>query len=1093
MIESLGPTAFLQRFEELWAPRLRGRSLVGEAFMDRDPTQQPLMALRALGRVYLRSHQPYNELARRPASLLVAMTWLGAERYDVGGFWPRLWEEVGRSPGAEEQGLWGGAYLEALRSQGLPVFDVGQIYVGNVLMHAGLPTSELEDFFRLLERARQCAGSDPAAVTRWVREQVMRGTGQLSKAAGRFLVDGEEVAEDLVHRSLDLLEQLDRDEEPAVALGDRFVTAARQRHVDDRRRVVPQPRHGSTATGQSDRPALRLDTSTGQLAVELPFVPDAAPNFSWQIIADGRADVLRPRTSRGGARTGAVAARWDVPRPVTSLAVSARGLAALRIPVVDPGAPVLLFGSEGHQISAGASLPRDDVWVLRPSSLSTSQGSARCVAELDAPAGWSGWLLELLDVSQASEVAWGSQRVAVRGLHRARVVTETPVVGVFSHGLPVLPRRPTVELPQGGRPEDWTITVVDAETKKLYSVARGPGDLFPEVRGPVMGRFDIVVRGPLARGRQVRVAIAESLSVDYSPACRIIRPDGLSTATASLSSTGGGGLAMPAVIQFGPADQALSTTASAGGDSLDLEIKPPAMSACLVRGSTAGPYLYGPVDALTEELGDAELLLRLPDEAPRRLALVVGRGTPHRQALEATRHQSGPLRFPLARAADAAQRLGAGEMVFEGVGDPVTLLRFRPRRLAEAVVLGRRGLRVVGAAAATAGLEAIVWAVYAPWLGCRVASVDGEGELDVPEDFQGQGPLAVLIRVVDDWNPQPPPVSPMGLDVLHVDLATAPTTSALTRWLAQAAPSLRQHDVLQLVAVLAMLSALGEEGGRLFPAWVVQHVVDVLAGAGHQLFEALRQVVPDVEVQARLLVHSGLASRAFGEWTDGAIVTRLSSPLLGALSVSRRALVEEKCRSAVADSLGDAFIAVARGSADPAAAAGRFDSSVERLATSDHWDAVRRLANLVPQRFLDVDARASAALDLCERRGAPRLLATTRSAQRLVLSARWALKQSGLRDAVDAIDARRERERTDGWLSLSAMSLALALLARFAASGYDGGIVDALRAGTPHWRAVVDVAPGLVARDLALAQAFVLRQEATGSPAYPVHVTRGTW
>lgn len=1089
MTESLGPVAFLQRFEEVWAPQLRGRSLVGEAFMDNDPTQQPLMALRAFGRVYARSHQPYSELARRPAALLVAMTWLGAEKYDAGGYWPRLWEEVGRPPAVEEQRHWGSAYLDALRSQGLPLFDVGQTYVGNVLMHAGLPTSELDDFFALLERARRSVGEDPAAVVRWIREEVDRGRARISKAAGRFLVDGQEVAEDLVHRCHELLGRVVRGETTDVPLGARFLAAAQQHHADSRRHPVPQPRREGVVR-DSTAAALRLDITTGQITVDLPFVPDASPGFTWQIVADGHAEVLRPRTSWGSSRVGAVAASWDVPRPVTAVAVSSRDLPPFRVPVVDPQAPVLLFNQQGNRVAPDASLPKDDLWVLRPSSQPLTGGTTRLVAAMDAPAGWSGWSLELLDLGETSTVAWGRQTFRVRGLSRARVVTGEPIVGVSSSGLPVQSTRPTVELPQGSRPEDWTITVVDAVTQKVVSVPRDPDDLFPEVHGPVVGRFDITVRGPLGRGRQAAVAVAESLAVAYAPACRSIRSDGLNAATAHLTTAAGGHLDLPGTLRFGPAEQSLSTTVSAGTESLDLEVTPPAMSVCLVRDGVAGPYVYGPLDALTEELGDAELLLRLPDEAPRHVALVIGRGTPSRQVLEATRHQSGPLRLPLARAADTARRLGAGDMVFEGVEEPSVLLRFRPRRLAEAVMLGGRGLRLVGGSAAA--VEAVLWAVYAPWLGCRVAAVDGGGEFDVPDDFNGQGPLAVIVRVVDDWNPQPPPASPTGFDVLHVDLPTAPSVSSVTRWLAQAVPSLRAHDVQQLVDVLVMASAVGDERERLFPSWIVDHVVDVLASAGGGVSAAIRRVAPDVEVQARLLVDSGLASRSLGGWTEEGAAAQMSTPLLGALSVDSRVLDDDRCREVITEALGDAFVAVARGGTDPAASAGRFDSSVERLAESDQWDAVRHAANLVPQRFLDADARASAALDLCERRRAPDLQATTRSAQRLVMGARWALKQSGLRGAVDAIDARRESGRCDGWLSLSALSLAFALLARFSAAGHDGDIAGTLRSAAPHWRALVAVAPGMVARDLALAQALVLG-DATTDTTRTTHDSRRTW
>ena len=109
-------------------------------------------------------------LRRWPAVQVLATAGVAAEHYAKGTFWPKLIDILKIEPNQNFQKFWGEAFLENLEELDLPTFehveDTGSKYVGRILLHSGMPTYCLQDFFKILSRKRS-SGLTPEAFVSW--------------------------------------------------------------------------------------------------------------------------------------------------------------------------------------------------------------------------------------------------------------------------------------------------------------------------------------------------------------------------------------------------------------------------------------------------------------------------------------------------------------------------------------------------------------------------------------------------------------------------------------------------------------------------------------------------------------------------------------------------------------------------------------------------------------------------------------------------------------------------------------------------------------------------------------------------------------
>ena len=194
-----------------WERRLGPVSLVAEDLAKAEHAGQ---VLQILGRKY-REAQPLHRnwlLRRWPAVQVMSTVSVAAQYYSHGTFWSKLTGILGIDSGQSFQQEWGTAFLDNLRALGLPDFhdieDPGARFVGPILMHSGVPTYCLGDYFRLIDERRT---KDPALTpddfVAWAASKAAEGKlFNVDKPVERFLRYGGDFAIDVSDRVFELLD-----------------------------------------------------------------------------------------------------------------------------------------------------------------------------------------------------------------------------------------------------------------------------------------------------------------------------------------------------------------------------------------------------------------------------------------------------------------------------------------------------------------------------------------------------------------------------------------------------------------------------------------------------------------------------------------------------------------------------------------------------------------------------------------------------------------------------------------------------------------------------------------------------------------------
>src|SRR4051794_4372923 len=114
----MGRTAIqiLDDMEQEWAPRLRAVSLTAELQV---PEKRVRLATKCLGMLYGgRPHRMNNY----PATMVVALSGVGALEYDAGTYWSSVWELAGIRADQTTATEWGQLFLRGLDRFRCPIF-----------------------------------------------------------------------------------------------------------------------------------------------------------------------------------------------------------------------------------------------------------------------------------------------------------------------------------------------------------------------------------------------------------------------------------------------------------------------------------------------------------------------------------------------------------------------------------------------------------------------------------------------------------------------------------------------------------------------------------------------------------------------------------------------------------------------------------------------------------------------------------------------------------------------------------------------------------------------------------------------------------
>lgn len=1095
------PQVMLMIWEPRWLHRLSMVSLAAEAEISASECAQIAEELGALYREHKRVGSGVTECLRKwPACLVASMTGVAISSFAHGAFWPAFWEAAKYPGTGADEAIWGDAFKHSLERLGLPVFpNLPLRHVGQILMHAGIPAYCLDDFFRLLlERSRQDPGLDADSFLAWATE-TGRGLrlSELDKPAQRFLLSGGEYAHDIVDRTLDLLDRLAHPEPDfdAVQLPDYMVEKAKSALAVGSLDVSRGSRSVASARRQA-QPRIALDPYGQGVHVVLPAVGETPDGIArWRITADGETATVQSRAAWVGAAETTPETVFPLARPVRSVAVSLseREDLAAELAVYDAADPVLFFGDDGRRLSGAISLPRSQVWIMHPADRELEiTGEIGHIAEPAVPFGWDGWRLRRLSLEGVRSIGLqrGNRSHSVELQARLSLRLGEPVRGASTpFGSPVYPVPPQLELPgTDGAEITWHVEIrrVAGATSLVSRVVKADdeSDIWAGVPRPVLGAFEVTVRGPLGRGLRRTVFVAEGLSVTYSPPVRLLTEIGLASGKATLTA-GIGAVVHPSTLPFGPDERIHSVEYRTADESEPIVITPP-HAAVMCAGAGVTTWTTSVLHLVSEEFEDAgKLLVRIPGQ-DRSSRLEVAARVPGQpvQTIPASGQQSaGLVGFDLSRAADTVAKVGRAELAVGLDGQFMPIARVRPRRLATGVELVGNKL-VLHNAAIVGGLTAGVYLAYAPWRPPAELEVAPDGMVALPDELCDAGPLRVLLRVDDPWVVSRWPMWP-ATDACAYTCATGgvpvsaedPEEEGLSRFVAGAGelPKLANH-LGWLWRLVVLAPELVRAGARADLAAACK------AGLRRHKRAALLAVA-DEELSKNDVVHAliatGLAAAALEEATPTTsrtwVLERLWSgwPAVAALATGDLSEDDAIAETAMVQ-CGDILAEILAGHDDPHALVGRFGPESEQLARlpPEQLDMIWQAAAVVPKALLDADTRVTAARQMFDARHKPLTRAITNDAKKLASAAERIVKASWHLHLADAIAARRPPDGKSGWYALPAMSIAMALIARLAARG-NGNCETFERSYRGKWASLALEAPDLVAIDLVLAEALV--------------------
>lgn len=1028
---------------------------------------------------------------RYPAVHVLSTAGVAADHYERGTFWPKLTAIMGVTPDPEFQRDWGEAFLENLARLGLPTFekegDAGSKYVGRILLHSGMPTYCLGDFFRTLSWKRSVTpGLTPEEFVSWAAAKAAGlGFANVDMPVQRFVRYGDEFAVDVADRSFELLDAV-ASGAPAedALLPQRFWSAAQQLH-DQQSVGYLSHDEGLIRTRADFRPRLVLDPYGQGLLLRLPPVGDAPDGRAvWIVALDDETQRVATESLWPGSSEPAPQTDVAVTKPVRSASVALAGREDLQLPVavLDDKDPLLAFGENCEQIPHGLPLPSGKVWLLFPGDADSLRvvGSHQITAENPLPPCWNGFTLVQVDLREAASVSVAGSTRTIRKLDAARIDMPTPVRGIrTTSGLPVVAELPRIDIPSNMANADWDITLHnnsgDVVARHRVTGAEDPAKLWSDVPRPLAGTFTVRVRGPWGRGATSTFNVVEGLAVTSNPGWRRFAGRGLQPCSTTIRAADGVQLSNNH-IEFGERDREQRVRVGIRGDYRSLIVAPPHMTVAYQGAGTAIAPSVRPLPLIREEIREwpGELVLDIGAAAEPTLHVLVSSRVV--QTVPARSGRVGVYRFNLAEIVDTLGQYPHAVLALSDDGELV-VASVRPRTLFTEISLNGDHLEFADCAN-TEGLNAYLFAARAPWRQPACVPIV-DSRVVLPDWMINAGPVRVMARIDDPWVPLPIPDWP---EVGKSRLVEAdgwvsdgdPEEIAISAFLAgDTSQSVEVIDFVRLWTARALLPALGL-GARI--AEISEAIDTEIYGNPVEALLALSDSEAPSDAIPALMVRSGLAwANLVDVHDDSAPMWTMRGALPAALlSAADSCWSDEEIDGAISV-CGDAVNGLLDGN-DPYASAGRIDESADLL---DQNPALReqfiRAARLVPQGLLSQDSRVLAAMDLVAARRDTRLDWLMRNAHNVLREGERLLRMIGDAATQDAFDARRHPTRTGGWHVIPAVSMALALAARHAARGNADAVRWLLREQRA-WTDLAAVLPQLVTIDLIIAELVVGRR-----------------
>jgi hypothetical protein len=1079
---------FLDSCERQWRARAELVSLAAET-LDEIAIERREEALAEIGERFARlwpGMAAQNLLRRWPAVQVLATAGVAAEHYARGTFWPKLARILNVNNTAQFQTAWGEAFLDNLQKLGLPTFDndddTGSRYVGKILLHCGMPTYCLADFFKILSRKRS-SGLSPEAFVSWAASAAAESAlFDIDKPVRRFLRFGGEFAIDVADRSYEVLDVVRAGGASDDGLLPKRFWSEAEKFIEGGNDPGPSPGPGGPS---NVRPRLVLDPFGQGLILRLPPVGDAPDGRAvWVVSFDG--DIQRVTTESLWPGSTEPAPQTDVAitKPVRTASVALAGREHLQLPmmVIDDRAPLLAFGEDGEFIPPTVPMPAARTWLLFPGDPDALQatGSINVVTESPLPPGWSGFCLVQVDLSDTTEVSLDGASRSVRKFEAARIEVGNPVHGVrTTSGLPVFAELPHVVLPAGMAAADWDVALHDGEGavvshKKVTGTDNADG-IWDDVPRPLVGTYAIRVRGPWGRGAARSLAIVEGLAITFTPNWRRFITGGLQPCVARVRVSDDVRLSA-AELDFAERDREHTLRVSSHSNSLSLVVSPPHMTVAYQSVRSSISPSVRPLSLTREDVIDSPGELVLDVGAAAEPVLHVIARSQSAQTVASRLGRAGVYRFDLAQIADTLRDQPQVTLALNADGE-LAIATVRPQALFRGIQLDGGELRF-GDCVDIDGLTAYVFALRAPWRQPTPIPIK-EGHAQLPGWLAEAGPLGVVARIEDPWIPLPPPgwLQAGGSTLVEAEgwvIDEDDEEQALSRFLAGFTPLPTElRDLTRLWTARALLPRLGL-GPRINQ--VANDIDDTIYAHPAAALASLSESEVPIGLIPSLMVRSGLA------WANLADAHESTAPpwtLRGALpaallSAADSLWSEDEIEAAITI-CGDSVNGVLDGN-DPHAKSGCLDEAADVFDSNpDLREQWVRAAGLVPKGLLSADSRVLAAMEFVANRRNPWLQWLVTNAHNVLRESERLIRMIGDTSTQAAFSSRVHPMRNRGWHIVPAISISYALAARHASRGHPEAGRWIVKQQRP-WADLAEVAPQLVTIDLIIGELTVARR-----------------
>jgi hypothetical protein len=1041
-------------------------------------------------------------LNRYPAATAIAFTGVAIEVYEGGKFWPGFSEACGYTVMPIDQKSWGDAYLRSLRILGLPSFpDLPKKYLGTILVHAGIPNYCLGDFFTVLEKGMKNVGSDPEAIVQWAVQRQESALQGIDIPVKRFLQYGKEYAVDFVDQALDALISLSHDPDamPEGQAPERVINAARV-FLESNATRATNLRSGITR--RKPAIAIRLDPYSGELELLLPALEDVSAHLTWAIDFDGSIERISPLLRVRGNKYTADAESHRINKPTRVISVrNNQNDVEYEFPLLTDKDPIVFFTEEGLVTSRYSSLPGSALWVLFAlETTSTKPDFADLIIRKEVPPlGWAGWQLALIDLTDQEKVRLSPRHPFhyVRTQTNARLELTDEITWLSYQGAPVQTSRPIAHLPDNITAE-WRVQVLDLKTNQLIinrsedsrSEVHDSFDPFLGISAPLLGHFEIAIKGPFGRGAKRQICMAEGLTVSESDPWRTLGPRGLRPITLHMQ---GSGFSIEPELLALEASQ-ISSLIEISKDHTDLTLiaQPPSMAVATITNHVASRWNFGFIRIDSEDVTQVILMLRTNPRTQNPSLRAVSQSGLIQYIDPDSSENLGYASYSLSGLVDSLRDVGSLDLLIYNQNDPIRVARIEPKKIASGAEIKENVFAFLGFGGGD--VEVRFWSTFAPWLDAQSQVVDSLGRCEIPQTLIGQGSLLVSWRRVDPWIPHSWPALPNAGEQFLIEMDPDPLKcSEITLALAEQASvdySANQDEawkILQMAnhqrkevnweTILTLTKSLREE--PVFP-----------------LIALANSSIPN-ESKLPLLIQSGVLwspidknnhNKLSGTYLeqlynrDPKIASFLIIPNLMSDNLS---LDHIDLWRRLQNQHGDPLTEILTRSTDPFQKAGTFAGAAKFDALPfETQEVIIQQSQLLPKSTIDGDSRTQAAWLLFQEKNESELVSVARDGR-----SRLEFQASIHRDwhwyqAIDVVEARRDPEHKGGWLSLSAQSISFALTAQLAAQG-ELHAQNHLKTEFRHWLALANYAPNLVYADLVLAQCMAADQFGGVQPINP--------